>query len=296
MMDRLQQMSVFVAVAEERGFAAAARRLRMSPPAVTRAIAELERRLGVSLLRRSTRHVRVTEAGERYLENARRVLADADAADEGAAGSHTEARGRLAVTAPSMFGRMFVMPGIVDYLRRYPGTQVSAVFVDRTVNLLEEGFDVAIRIGTLQDSTLRARRAGEERIVVCASPEYLQQHGVPRSPRDLLKHSLIYSNAGNGFLDWRVDGKPLSVESRLEVNTNDGAIEAALRGFGLARLLSYQVARHCESGELTLVLEKHEPPPRPIHIVHREGRQASVKVRTFVDLMFERLSNDTKRV
>ena len=293
-MDRLRQMSVFVAVAEEQGFAAAARRLRMSPPAVTRAIAELERRLGVPLLHRSTRHVRVTEVGERYLEDVRRVLADADAADEGAVKSHTEVRGRLAVTAPSLFGRMFVMPGIVEYLARYPGTQVSAVLLDRMVNLLEEGFDVGVRIGMLQDSNLRALRAGKERIVVCASPEYLKQHGVPRSPRDLLKHSLVYSVAGNGFLDWRFDGKLLQANSRLSVNTNDGAIEAALRGFGLARLLSYQVARHCESGELTLLLEKYEPPPRPIHIVHREGRQTSAKVRTFVDLMFERLSADAK--
>jgi DNA-binding transcriptional LysR family regulator len=287
-------MSVFVAVAEEQGFAAAARRLRMSPPAVTRAIAELERRLGVPLLHRSTRHVRVTEVGERYLDDVRRVLADADVADEGAVKSHTEVRGRLVVTAPSLFGRMFVIPGIVDYLARYPETQVSAVLLDRIVNLLEEGFDVGIRIGMLQDSNLRALRAGKERIVVCASPEYLKQHGAPRSPKDLLKHSLVHSVSGNGFLDWRFDGKLLQGKSRLSVNTNDGAIEAALRGFGLARLLSYQVARHCESGELQLVMEKHEPPPRPIHIVHREGRQTSAKLRTFVDLMFERLSADKK--
>jgi DNA-binding transcriptional LysR family regulator len=293
-MDRFQLMSVFVAVAEEKGFAAGARRLRMSPPAVTRAVAELERHLGVSLLHRSTRHVRTTEVGERYLEDVRRVLAEADAADNGAAGFNAQPRGKLAVTAPALFGRMFVMPGIVDYLDRYPDTQVSALFLDRIVNLLEEGVDVGIRIGKLPDSNLRALRVGAERIVVCASPAYLKKHGTPRAPRDLLKHTLISSMAAGGFLEWRFDGKVLPIQPRLCVTTNDAAVEAALRGFGIARLLSYQVSRLCESGELALVLEKHEPPPRPIHIVHREGRHASAKVRAFVDLMVARLSAEAK--
>jgi DNA-binding transcriptional LysR family regulator len=291
-MDRLQLMNVFVAVAEEKGFASGARRLRMSAPAVTRAVAELERRLGVTLLHRSTRHVRTTEVGESYLEDVRRILAEADAADESAAGFNTQPRGNLSVTAPVLFGRMFVMPGIVAYLERYPATQVSALFLDRIVNLLEEGVDVGIRIGKLPDSNLKALRVGSERIVVCASPAYLKQHGTPRTPRDLLKHSLISSIAAGGFFDWRFDGKLLPIQPRLSVTTNDAAIEAALCGFGLARLLSYQVARRCESGELALVLEKHEPPPKPIHIVHREGRHASAKVRAFVDLMVARLSAD----
>ena len=288
-MDRFQLMNVFVAVAEEEGFAAGARRLRMSPPAVTRAVAALEKRLGVQLLQRTTRHVRTTEAGHRYLEDARRILAEAEAADEAAAGINTQPRGRLSVTAPALFGRMFVMPGIVEYLARYPETEVSAVFVDRVVNLLEEGLDVGVRIGELADSSMRALRVGSVRVVLCASREYLRRHGVPRVPQDLLKHSLIASSAGSNAFDWRFDGRSLRLQPRLSVTTNDAAIEAALRGFGITRLLSYQVARLLRTGELRLVLEKYEPPPRPIHIVHREGRQPVAKVRTFVELMMERL-------
>jgi DNA-binding transcriptional LysR family regulator len=291
-MDRFQLMNVFVAVADQQGFAAGARRLRMSPPAVTRAIATLEKRLGVQLLHRTTRHVRTTEAGERYLEDARRILADADAADEAAAGINTQPRGRVAVTAPVLFGRMFVIPGIVEYLARYPGAEVSAMFLDRIVNLLEEGFDVGIRIGQLPDSNLRAVRVGSVRVVLCASSEYLERQHVPRTPQDLLKHSLIASHASGGSLQWRFDGRLLRIQPRLSVTTNDAAIEAALRGFGITRLLSYQVARLVEAGELKFILEKYEPAPLPIHIVHQAGRHASVKVRTFVDLMFERLRMD----
>ena len=162
-MDRFHQLQVYVAVAEEEGFAAAARRLQLSPPAVTRAVASLEDTLGVKLLDRTTRYVRATEAGRRYLEDARQILAGLEAADETAAGINAEPRGHLAVTAPVMFGRLFVMPGIVDYLERYPAMEVEAVFLDRSVNLLEEGLDVGVRIGELPDSSMRALRVGSVR-------------------------------------------------------------------------------------------------------------------------------------
>lgn len=164
-MDRFQLMTVFVAVAEEEGFAAGARRLRLSPPAVTRAVAMLEERLGVKLLDRTTRYVRATDAGLRYLEEARRILADVETVEESLAGGNAEPRGRLTVTAPVLFGRMFVMPGIVDYLERYPRTEVSAVLLDRSVNLLEEGIDVGVRIGELADSTMRALRVMQRHYV-----------------------------------------------------------------------------------------------------------------------------------
>lgn len=295
-MDRFQLMSVFVAVAEEEGFAAGARRLGMSPPAVTRAVAMLEAHLGVKLLDRTTRYVRSTEAGERYLEEARRILAEVDAVEEAAAGVNAEPRGQLAVTAPVLFGRMFVMPGIVEYLERYPKTEVSAVLLDRSVNLLEEGIDVAVRIGDLPDSSMRALRVGSVRIVLCASPRYLERHGTPRTPQDLVEHSTIASSAGSGTIHWRFetgDGvRPVRVRPRLTVTTNDAAIEAAVRGFGITRLLSYQVAPLIAARKLKLVLEKFETPPWPIHIVHREGRYASAKVRAFVDLMAGRLRAD----
>lgn len=292
-MDRFQLMHVFVAVAEEEGFAAGARRLRMSPPAVTRAVAALEKRLGVQLLQRTTRYVRTTEIGQRYLEDARRILAEADAADEAAAGINAEPRGRLTVTAPVLFGRTFVTPGIVEYLVRYPATEVSALFVDRVVNLIEEGVDVGVRIGELPDSSMRASRVGSIRVIACASRDYLRRHGTPRTPQDLLKHSLIATSAGSSPVGWKFAGRGLKVQPRLTVTTNDAAIEAAVRGFGIARLLSYQIAGHLAAGELAVVLEQYEPQSRPVHIVHREGRHASAKVRTFVELMTKRLRNDS---
>ena len=291
-MDRFQLMNVFVAVAEEEGFAAGARRLRMSPPAVTRAVAALEKRLKVKLLNRTTRFVRATEVGQRYLDDARRILAEADEADEAAAGVNAAPRGHLAVTAPVLFGRMFVMPVIVEYLNRYPDTAVSAVLLDRVVNLLEEGLDVGIRIGELPDSNMQATSVGSVRVVLCASKEYLRGHGVPRRPEELLQHSIIASSAGSASINWQFSGRVLHIEPRLTVTTNDGAIDAALRGFGITRMLSYQVSPYLIDGALRTVLEEHEPAPRPIHIVHREGRHASAKVRAFVDLIAERLRAD----
>jgi DNA-binding transcriptional LysR family regulator len=295
-MDRFQLMNVFVAVAEEEGFAAGARRLRMSPPAVTRSVAMLEERLGVKLLDRTTRYVRATDAGLRYLDEARRILADVEAAEESVAGGNAEPRGHLTVTAPVLFGRMFVMPGIVDYLERYPKTEVTAMMLDRSVNLLEEGIDVGVRIGELADSTMRALRVGSVRIVACASPEYLKRQGSPRTPQDLAAHSTIASFAGSGAIHWRFDTgdgmRPVRVRPRLTVSTNDAAIEAASRGFGITRLLSYQVAPLLAARRLKVVLETFEPPPWPVHIVHREGRYASAKVRAFVDLMATRLRAD----
>ena len=295
-MDRFHLMSVFVAVAEEQGFAAAARRLRMSPPAVTRAITALEEHLSVKLLNRTTRYVRTSDAGQRYLEDARRILAEVESADEAAAGINAEPQGHLAVTAPALFGRQFITPGIVDYLQRYPNTDVSAVFLDRVVNLLEEGLDVGIRIGELPDSSMRALRVGSVRRMICASPEYLQHHELPQKPDDLLQHAIIASSAIAGSVDWQLnttDGKPLRIKPRLTVNTNDAALEATLEGFGITRLLSYQVSEKLASGELVRLLEAYEPIAWPVHIVHREGRYTSAKIRTFVDLMAERLRADS---
>ncbi len=166
------------------------------------------------------------------------------------------------------------------------------MFLDRVVNLLEEGVDVGIRIGELPDSSLRALRVGSVRAILCASPQYLQRKGLPRKPRDLLKHSIIASSAGNNAIDWRFDNVALRIQPRLTVTTNDAAIEAAHCGFGITRLLSYQVAQPLGEGKLTIVLENHEPPPLPIYIVHREGRFASARIRAFVDLMAKRLRAD----
>ncbi|MCG7587871.1 LysR family transcriptional regulator [Photobacterium sp. OFAV2-7] len=295
-MDRFHQMQVFQAVAEEEGFAAAARRLQMSPPAVTRTVAALEDRLGVKLLNRTTRYVRTTEAGERYLEDARRLLAEVEAADEAAAGINAEPRGHLAVTAPVLFGRMFVMSGIVEYLQRYPEMKVDAIFLDRVVSLVEEGLDVGVRIGELPDSSMRALRVGTVRMVVVASPDYLDQHGEPEIPSELQNHSIIASSAGNFAIGWRFASpkgeQSIRLQPRLTVTTNDSAIEAAVQGLGITRVLSYQVASHIADGSLKVLLSEHELKPSPVHIVHREGRYASVKVRSFIDMLAQRLRSD----
>ena len=283
-------MTVFVAVAEEESFAAGARRLGMSPPAVTRAISALEDRLGVKLLNRTTRYVRVTDAGHRYLDDARRIIGELDEADEAAAGINGEPRGHLAVTAPVMFGRLFVIPGIVDYLQRYPDMEVAAVFLDRVVNLLEEGFDVGIRIGELPDSSMRAIKVGQVRRVLCASPGYLAMNGVPNSPSDLAKHKIVAASGVSPVMDWKfAQDITVKVKPRLTVNSNDAAIEAIQEGLGISRLLSYQVASYVNSGQLQTVLSDYEPKVLPIHVVHREGRYASAKVRTFVDFIVSRL-------
>ncbi|MDA1076631.1 MAG: LysR family transcriptional regulator, partial [Proteobacteria bacterium] len=271
--------------------AAAARRLGMSPPAVTRAVANLEDRLGVKLLVRTTRSVRMTSVGLRYLNDIRRVLADAEAADKAASGLNTQPLGRITVTAPVLFGRMYVMPSIVAYLRSYPATDVEALFLDRTVNLIEEGVDVGIRIGDLADSSMQARRVGVVREVVCASPAYLRQAGAPHEPADLQNHTIISSTAGDRALNWRFFGsqksgraQTLNLNPRLRVSTNDAAIAAALAGFGVTRLRSYQIAPHVLAGDLVVLLEAHEPAPRPVNIIHREGRKAAPGVRAFIDL------------
>ncbi|MEM7017411.1 MAG: LysR family transcriptional regulator [Pseudomonadota bacterium] len=289
-------MNVFIAVAEEEGFSPAAKRLHMSPPAVTRAIASLEAHLGIKLLNRTTRHVRTTEAGQRYLEDVRRVLADINAADEAAIGINAAPKGQLSVTAPVLFGKRFVLPGVVEYLRRYPETKVSAVFLDRVVNLLEEGFDVGVRIGELPDSTMHAIRVGEVRSVICAASNYLAAHGTPEAPEELRQHTLIAVAASSGQSTWHFEENGISrsirVMPRLNVTTNDAAVSAAELGFGLTRLLSYQVASEVSEGKLNLVLSSFEPQPSPIHIVHREGRVQSAKVRAFVDLMVEHFRSD----
>ena len=296
-MDRLHLMTVFVAVAEAESFAGGARKLAMSPPAVTRAIAALEERLGVKLLTRTTRYVRVTEAGQRYLDDARRVIAAADEADEAAVGINAAPRGHLTITAPVLFGRMYVTPGITDYLQRYPDTTVSGLFLDRVVNMLEEGVDVGIRIGELADSSYKALRVGHVRRVICASPAYLAQHGIPQQPEDLVTHSIIAASGVSPSVEWKFrradETLAVRIRPRLTVTSNDAAIEAAQRGLGITRLLSYQIAPQLTAGELMVLLSEFEPARMPIHILHREGRNASAKIRSFVDLIAERLRGDS---
>ncbi len=295
-MDRFQAIQIFIQVAESGGFAAAARRLAISPPAVTRAVASLEERLGTRLFLRTTRSVRLTESGERFLADSRRILAELEEAEEAAVGSHAAPQGELHLTAPVLFGRRYVTPILSDFLGRFPRVTARTLFVDRVVSLMDEGVDVAIRIGELPDSSLVAIRAGLVRRVVIAAPAYLDRHGTPDHPDDLHRFALVQSTASPAFTEWKfqAEGRPLTVrlDPRVRMNTNDAVIEMVAGGFGLSRLMSYQVADHLGDGRLRVVLEDYELPPLPIHVVHQQGRLVSAKVRAFVDFMVARLRQD----
>lgn len=292
-MDRLHLIKVFVAVVDAGGLAGASRKLGISPPATTRAINELENRLGVRLLTRTTRVVRVTEAGARYADDCRRILAELAEADASASGLHGEPRGRITLTAPALFGAQFVTPIVTEYLQRNPEVSASCWFLDRVVNLMDEGVDVAVRIGELPDSSLQATRVGRVRRVICAAPAYLERHGTPQTPDDLAAHCIVSASAVTPSPEWRLldHGVPrvVKLQARMNTTTNDSAIHAAVSGFGLTRLLSYQVADALRQGELVPVLTEFEPPALPVHLLHREGRHASQKARLFLDLAIERL-------
>jgi DNA-binding transcriptional LysR family regulator len=295
-MDRIDEMRVFVAVADAGGFAAAARRLALSAPAVTRAVAALEARTGARLLQRTTRVVRLTDAGARFLADCRRILGEIEEAEASAAGAHAEPRGRVAATAPSMFGRLHVAPLVLEFLGRHPQVSARLMLLDRVVDLVEEGLDVAIRIAHLPDSTLTAIRVGALRRVVCASPGYLATHGAPESPADLARHPAIAFAQSEAPAGWSfpMGGRTLTVNppTPLTVNSAEVAVAAAVAGQGLTRVLSYQAASEISSGRLRIVLAEFEPPPIPVQIVHAEGRRAAARVRAFVDFAVERLRAD----
>lgn len=295
-MDRLQAMATFVAVVDSGGFASAARKLNLSPPVVTRAVAELEERLGLRLLTRTTRVVRVTDAGARFAEDCRCILADIEVAETVATGTHAAPRGTLTLTAPVLFGQLYVTPILVRYLQQFPEVDAQCLFLDRVVNVVEEGIDVAVRIGELPDSSLQATRVGRVRRVLVAAPAYLKSQGVPQRPEDLSAHTIASASGVTPVSEWRFNdaGKPLlqRLQPRLRTTTNDSAIAAAVAGLGITRLLSYQVAAYLRSGALQVLLEDFESAPLPVHVVHHEGRRATQKVRAFIDLAVEALRAD----
>ena len=295
-MDRFQALQVFVNVAEAGGFAVAGRKLSMSPPSVTRIVSSLEEHLGTALLTRTTRSVALTEAGTRFLRDSRRLLGELEEAEEAAIGSHVTPRGELRITAPVLFGGMFVAPILGDYMDAYQLVTARTVFVDRVVNMIDEGLDVAIRIGELPDSSLIATRVGTVRRVVFAAPGYLERHGTPAHPDDLKDHKLISPSALGSNANWafREADSLLSVRPapRLQINTSDAIRDLVTQGWGISRLLSYQVAQRISEGSVVPLLEAFEPPPHPVHVIHEEGRFVSTKVRSFVDFMVERLRAD----
>lgn len=286
-MDHLQSLSIFTAVADEEGFAAAARALGLSPPVVTRAVQALEDRLGVRLFDRTTRSVSLTETGRGYYADCQRILGDLEEADRRAAGLHSAPRGRVIVTASSLFGRKIVTPALVGLLDLYPEISLSTLFVDRVVHLQDEGIDVAVRIAHLPDSSLMAVRVGAVRRIVVASPEYLDRMGAPERPEDLAQHDLIHFSSSVDIAGWTFhrNGKSAltKVAARLQTNTADVAVAAACAGRGITRVLSYQAADEIAAGLLTPVLSDYNPPDVPVHVVHKEAHHVSARVRAVVD-------------
>jgi DNA-binding transcriptional LysR family regulator len=292
-MDRIDAMQAFVAVADSHGFATAARKLKLSPSAVTRLIAALEERLGARLLQRTTRSVTLTDAGARYLERARRILAEVDEAERIAEGERTRPSGRLVVSAPLGFGRLHVSPVMTAYLKRYPEVAGELRLEDRMISLVEDGVDLAVRIGELADSSLVARQVGAMRRIVVAAPAYLKARGEPKRPDALASHDTIQFGSPTGLADWRfVDGKDdirIDISPRFSTNSSDAAIQYAEAGGGLTRVMAYQAAASLKAGRLKTVLEKFELRPLPIHIVYPTSRLLSAKVRAFIDLVTEKV-------
>lgn len=285
-------LELFVAVAEAGSFAGGARATGLSPPSVTRGVNDLEERLGARLFLRTTRVVRLTDVGRDYLEEVRGILSDLRAADDLASGTAARPTGHLRVTAPVEFGHIHIAPILADFLDAYPAVSADLLTVDRIVNLVEEGIDVALRIGDLPPSGLTAVRVGHVRRVICATLGYLKEHGVPQTPADLAHHRIIAISSAAPITEWRF-GKEHSeivrLKPRLFVSNVGAALELARRGWGITRALSYQVDRDLQDGSLLTLLDPFEAERLPVHLVHHEGRRVTAKLRRFLDFARDRL-------
>jgi DNA-binding transcriptional LysR family regulator len=283
-MDRLDTMRSFAAVARLGSFAEAARHLRLSPSVVTRAVAQLEAHLGLTLLSRTTRSVRLTGQGQIYLESCRRILEEIDDAERRARGDDMAPRGELNVAAPLVFGRLHVPPVVNQLLARHRALSVRLMLSDRNVHLVDDNIDVAVRIGALADSSLIAVKLGEVSRVAVASPGYLGERGVPATPAALQAHDLITFEGLDAGHEWRFDGKQAHgpFQARLAVNSADAAIAAAEAGIGIARVLSYQAQAAVQGGRLAVVLQDFAPEAVPVSIIHPARRTESASVTTFI--------------
>lgn len=284
-MDQLQAMRAFTAVAGTGSFAEAGRRLRLSTSAISRGVAELEDALGILLLTRTTRSVRLTERGALYLESCRQILDDLDMATKRARGEDAIPHGLLTVTAPLVFGRLHVLPIVQALLAAHPALDIRLTLSDRNAHLVEDGIDAAIRIGELTDSGLIALRLGAVSPVLVASPAYLERRGMPDTPAALGKHDLIAFEGANGVNEWRfgASGKPVRIRPRLIVNSADAAIAAAESGLGIVRGLSYQIEDKVRAGKLSLLLGTHMPAASPVSLVYPQRRIGSANLNVFLD-------------
>ncbi|RWO00780.1 LysR family transcriptional regulator [Mesorhizobium sp.] len=292
-MDRLEAMSLFVAAAEAGSLSAAGRRFGIPLATVSRKVSDLERHLKTRLLNRSTRQLTLTDTGHAYLAACRRILDEVGEAERTAAGEYSAPTGELIITAPIVFGRLHVLPVVTGFLAAYPDVAIRLMLADRITQLTEEHIDLAVRIGQLPDSSLVATRIGSIRRVVCASPAYLAEHGTPEAPKDLAAHNCVTFEGLTAPAAWTfATGKTdltVPIRSRLRVNTAEAAIDAAIAGIGLTRVLSYQIAAAVRSGTLRTMLEAFEPQPWPVSLVHAGNGLLPVKLRAFLDFAAPRL-------
>jgi len=292
-MDRLDAMEVFVTAVETGSLSAAGRKLGIPLPTISRKISELEAHIKTRLLNRSTRQLTLTDAGQSYLAACKQILEAVQEAESAAAGEYSVPRGQLVVTAPIVFGRLHVLPVTTEFLRAYPDVDVQLVLGDRSLDLLEEHIDVAVRIGELPDSSHVATRVGTIRRIVCASPAYLREHGTPSAPHDLARHVCVTFAGFQQASIWTFgagrDKVSIPVHSRLIVNTAEAAIDAAIAGTGLTSVLSYQAESAIQGGALQLVLEDFEPPPIPVSLIYAGQGLLPLKLRAFLDFATPRL-------
>ncbi|HEX8615205.1 MAG TPA: LysR family transcriptional regulator [Telluria sp.] len=290
-MDRFDELQIFVAILDAGSLSGAARRLRRSAPAVTRALAALEERVGTRLVERTTRRLAATEAGLRLAEMARRVLADYD--DAVREDDNAPLRGRLRITVPTVFGRRHVAPAMIDFLDLHPALQVELVFNDRNLDMIEHGLDLALRIGPLPDTGMMARQVGQVRRVLVASPAYLARRGGPLTPSELDAHDIIFSEQRSGT-EWRFldNGREFAVRlaPRLIVNEIDTMLLAVLAGRGIGRPLSYQVAEQLADGTLVRLLPAYELAPLPVQLLVPSARHMAPRLRACIDFLTPRLT------
>ena len=291
-MDRLDELAIFVRIVEEGSLVRAAQRLRRSPPAVTRALAALEDRIGVRLVDRTTRRLAPTEAGRALYDRARAVVADYEAATAGA--REAPVRGLLRITAPVQFGRRHIAPIATRFLDAHQDVEIELLLNDRNVDLIEEGIDIALRIGTLADSTLSARPVGHVRRQWAASPAYLARHGMPQSPADLAQHEALLGTS-RGAMEWNFAGSrrgaPLHLAGRLRVDDVETRLRATRDGRGIAQFLSYQIADDLAAGRLVRLLRDYEQPPLPVQLLTKGRAHRAPKIDAFLDFAVRRLSS-----
>jgi len=291
--DRLDAMSVLLAVVDAGSLSAASRRLGTPLTTVSRKVSDLEAHLGTTLLTRTSRKVTLTQAGRSYVAACRRILEDIGEAERAASGEYSAPKGNLVLTAPIVFGRLHVLPVVTAFLKAYAEIDVRMLLTDRVINLFDDHVDVALRIGELPDSSLMATRVGAIRRVLCASPAYLTARGTPTSPPDLVAHDCITFEGLTSPQTWNFRfgsaEQPVRVHSRLVVNTAEAAVDAAIAGLGLTSVLSYQAAEARRAGKLVVLLRNFESEPSPVSLVYAGQGLLPVKTRAFLDFAAERL-------